>query len=97
MIDIKFTKFIQLLYQGVPNRAEVCYKDRISLGLFDINTPKELVNDINYFLPVFENILGVGDGGRVTGELEPGGGVSLDLQQVRRRRGPLHHHTRAPP
>ena len=62
MIDIKFTKFIRLLYQGVPNRAEVCYKDRVSLGLFDINTPKELVNDNNYFLPVFENILGVGDG-----------------------------------
>ena len=39
------------------------------------------------YLPVFEVVLGMRDGGWVPGEGEEGGGVTADLQQVRRRGG----------
>ena len=42
------------------------------------------------YIPVAENVLGVGDGRRVPGELEPGGGVGLDLHEVGRRRATDH-------
>ena len=50
-----------------------------------------LQNKFVYFVPVLENILWVGDGGWVPGELQPAGGVRLDLQEVGRGGGPVHH------